>query len=179
MSLLLLLCALVGFSANSLLTRGALGGGHLDPMAFMMIRLASGAVMLAALVSWHGGHRWRRGSWGMALALGTYAVAFTLAYTRIAAGAGALLLFGAVHLTMFGAGLWRGERPSVRQWIGTALAAGGLTVLTAPGWQSPDPIGAMLMLTAGTAWGLYSLAGRQRADPLATTADNFARATVV
>ncbi len=179
MSLLLLLCALAGFSANSLLTRGALGGGHLDAMAFMAIRLLSGAAVLTLIVRWRSGGAGRRGSWGMAVALAVYALAFTLAYTRIAAGPGALLLFGAVHLTMFGSGLWRGERPTARQWIGTVLAAAGLVVLTAPGWQAPDGIGALLMLTAGVAWGLYSLAGRTRADPLATTADNFARAAVM
>ena len=42
----LLVFALAGFAANSLLTRGALGGGHLDPLGFMLIRLWSGALVL-------------------------------------------------------------------------------------------------------------------------------------
>jgi drug/metabolite transporter (DMT)-like permease len=169
--------ALLGFAANSLLTRAALGGGHLDAMTFMGVRLVSGAVVLAALVWFRTTPRAGRGSWVMAAALAGYAVAFTFAYTRIAAGAGALLLFASVHLTMFVAGLVRGERPSSRGFGGTALAVVGLLVLTMPGLQAPDLVGALLMVAAGACWGLYSLAGRRSTDPLATTADNFARAT--
>lgn len=175
----LVVMALAGFAANSLLTRAALGGGHLDPMAFMMVRLASGAAMLAGLVRLRSVARAGRGSWLMALMLAGYAVAFTMAYTRIAAGAGALLLFASVHLTMFGAGLVRGERPSGRGLIGTALAIVGLLVLTMPGLQAPDVAGAVLMILAGLCWGVYSLAGKRSADPLATTSDNFLRATLI
>jgi len=177
---LLLLClALVGFAANSLLTRGALQGGHLDPMTFMVVRLVSGAVMLTLLVRLRTATRTGRGSWAMAAALAGYAVAFTLAYTHIPAGAGALLLFAAVHLTMFSSGLLRREWPAARGLVGTLLAATGLIVLTAPGLEAPSLTGAVLMITAGACWGLYSLAGRRSTDPLATTADNFVRATVV
>jgi len=179
-TLLLLLClALVGFAANSLLTRGALHGGHMDPMTFMVVRLVSGAAMLALLVRLRHTPRTGRGSWLMAAALAGYALAFTLAYTRIAAGAGALLLFAAVHLTMFASGITRGERPSAHALLGTAVAVVGLLVLTMPGWQAPDVVGAVLMVTAGACWGVYSLAGRGGTDPLATTADNFVRATVL
>jgi drug/metabolite transporter (DMT)-like permease len=115
----------------------------------------------------------------MALMLAGYAAAFTMAYTRINAGAGALLLFASVHLTMFGAGLVRGERPSSRGLMGTALAVVGLLVLTMPGLQAPDLAGALLMIVAGTCWGVYSLEGKRSADPLATTSDNFWRATLI
>ncbi len=175
----LITLALLGFAANSLLTRGALGGGYLDPMTFMVVRLASGTIMLALMVRFRTATRSGRGSWLMAVALAGYAVAFTLAYTRIAAGAGALLLFASVHLTMFAAGLTRGERPSPRGLIGTALAVLGLVVLTMPGLAAPDLRGALMMIAAGACWGVYSLAGRRSADPLATTADNFLRATAL
>ncbi len=175
----LITLALLGFAANSLLTRGALGGGLLDPMTFMVVRLVSGTIVLALLVRFRPTGRRGRGSWLMAAALAGYAVAFTLAYTRIAAGAGALLLFAAVHLTMVTAGLARGERPSTRGLIGTALAVVGLVVLTMPGLSAPDPAGALLMLAAGACWGAYSLAGRRSTDPLSTTADNFLRATAM
>lgn len=171
--------ALAGFAANSLLTRGALGGGHLDPMTFMIVRLVSGAIVLGVLVWLRSAVRTGGGSWLMAAALAGYALAFTLAYTRIAAGAGALLLFAAVHLTMFVSGMVRGERPSARALAGTAVAVVGLLVLTMPGWQAPDLVGALLMVAAGACWGVYSLAGRGGTDPLATTADNFVRATVL
>ncbi len=171
--------ALAGFAANSLLTRAALGGGHLDPMSFMTVRLLSGAVVLTALVSFRTAPRTGSGSWLMALMLAGYAVTFTLAYTRIAAGAGALLLFAAVHLTMFAAGLIAGERPSTRGLAGTLLAILGLVVLTMPGLAAPNLRGALLMVVAGICWGVYSLEGRRSTDPLATTADNFRRALLV
>lgn len=175
----LITLALLGFAANSLLTRGALGGGFLDPLTFMVVRLTSGAAVLLLLVRFRTTPRSGRGSWPMAVALAGYAVAFTLAYARIAAGAGALLLFAAVHLTMFTAGLARGERPSARGLFGTAMAVVGLLVLTMPGLAAPDPGGAVLMIVAGVCWGVYSLAGRRSADPLSTTADNFLRATLL
>lgn len=171
--------ALAGFAANSLLTRAALGGGQLDPITFMVVRLLSGAIVLTAIVSFRTATRSGRGSWLMALMLAGYAVTFTLAYTRIPAGAGALLLFAAVHLTMFVAGLMRGERPSPRGLAGTALAVAGLVVLTMPGFEAPDLRGAALMVAAGACWGVYSLEGRRSTDPLATTADNFRRALLV
>ena len=57
-----------------------------------------------------------------ALALAGYAVAFTLAYTRIGAGIGALLLFGAVQVTMIATGLLRGERPLGRDWLSAGVS---------------------------------------------------------
>lgn len=175
----LTLAALTGFAANSLLTRGAVEGGHLDPMTFMVIRLLSGTLMLTVLVRLRRTPAVGRGSWRMAAALAGYAVAFTLAYESLTAGAGALLLFAAVHLTMFGTGLARGERPAAPGLVGTALAAAGLLTLTMPGVGTPAVTGVLLMLVAGACWALYSLDGRRAADPLATTTDNFLRATVI
>ncbi len=175
----LLVFALAGFAANSLLTRGALGGGHLDPLGFMLIRLWSGALVLNLLVRLRATPRVGAGTWSMSAALAAYALAFTLAYTRIPAGAGALLLFAAVHLTMVAAGVMRGERPHAFGIVGNVLAFAGLVTLTAPGLDAPDPMGAALMVVAGAAWGVYSLKGRGSRDPLTTTADNFLRAAAL
>src|SRR5205823_1466549 len=120
-----------------------------------------------------------RGSWTSALYLAGYAVLFTLAYTRIGAGVGALVLFGSVQVTMIGTGLARGERPARIDWLGLALAVAGLLVFTLPGATAPDPIGTGLMVLAGACWGAYSLAGRASRDPLGATAGNFVRATAV
>jgi len=112
--LLLTAAALTGFAANSLLTRAAISGSHLDPWMFLLVRMATGAVTLWLLVQARGRRspatQTARGSWQMAGWLAGYAVLFTLAYTRIGAGPGALLLFGCVQLTMFAVAMARGER---------------------------------------------------------------------
>jgi drug/metabolite transporter (DMT)-like permease len=173
------LAALVCFAANSLLTRGALGQDLLDAPGFTIIRLATGAAMLAILLRARNGTAAEKGTWTSALALAGYAVAFTIAYTRIGAGVGALLLFGAVQVTMIATGLARGERPLTRDWAGLVLAAGGLGWLTLPGASDTDLTGAALMLIAGASWGAYSIIGRRSRDPLAATAGNFWRAAIL
>jgi len=177
---LLTAAALAGFVANSLLTRAGLGGGLIDAASFTGLRLTSGAVTLLLLVRLRGRGRAivSGGSWSSAATLAGYAIAFTLAYARIGAGTGALILFGAVQITMIGTGLARGERPSRLDWLGLAIALGGLVVLTRPGLAAPDAWGSLLMATAGACWGAYSLAGRRSRDPLGTTTGNFLRATV-
>lgn len=169
-TVLLTAAALVGFAANSLLCRQALGADAIDAVSFTTVRLLAGAATLAVLA------RGRRGgSWPAAAALFAYALCFSLAYRWLAAGTGALLLFGAVQVTMLTAGLRGGERPPARTWLGLLLAIAGLVALVAPGVARPDPAGAALMAAAGLAWGVYSLRGRGGRSPLAANADNFAR----
>ena len=109
------------------------------------------------------------------MALFAYAIGFSLAYLRIPAGTGALLLIAAVQVTMLAGGLLGGERPPPREWAGHGLALVGLVFLTRPGLAQPDPLGAALMMGAGVAWGLYSLLGRGAGNPLALNASHFAR----
>lgn len=168
--------ALVCFAANSLLCRAALGRGLADPGTFTAVRLASGAAALALLLGAARRVRPAGGSWGSALALFVYAAAFSLAYVRIPAGVGALVLFAAVQGTMVAFGLATGTRLGRGQWLGMALATGGLAWLTLPGAGAPDARGSALMALAGLAWGVYSVRGRRATEPLATTADNFLRA---
>ena len=170
---------LICFAGNSLLTRAAIGGHEMDAWMFMLVRLVTGAITLAALVRLRTAPSRGRGSWAMAAELAGYAVFFTLAYVRVATGPGALILFGSVQLTMFAAAFGRGERLSLAHWVGVALALAGFLVLTLPGLSAPDPLGAALMAAAGICWGAYSIAGRGATDPLAVTADNFLRAAVV
>ncbi len=175
--LVLTIFALLCFASNSLLTRAAIGGHHMDAWTFMLVRLLTGAITLAVLVRLRTAPSRGRGSWLMAAELGGYAVFFTLAYTRLAAGPGALLLFGSVQLTMFATAHGRGERLSVAHWTGVLLALAGFLVLTLPGLSAPDPLGAVLMAGAGMCWAAYTVAGRGSTDPLAVTADNFLRAS--
>ena len=164
-------CALIGFAANSLLCRLALAPGLIDAASFTSIRICAGAATLMLLA--RGGLS--GGSWGSALALFAYAILFSVAYQRIGAATGALVLFGAVQVTMVGAGLRAGERPRAVEWSGLAIAVLGLVALSAPGLASPDLTGSVAMIMAGIAWGVYSLRGRRAGDPLATTAGNFVR----
>ncbi|CAO3404670.1 DMT family transporter [Azospirillum palustre] len=173
---LLTLLAMLAFAANSILCRLALTQTATDPAGFTLVRIASGAASLWLIARATGHAKAGAGSWRGAAALLAYAAAFSFAYLTMTAGTGALLLFGAVQATMILVGLYRGERLVPLQWGGLALALGGLALLLAPGLSAPDPLGALLMVVAGAAWGIYSLLGRASRDPIATTAGNFLRA---
>ena len=168
---------MIAFASNSILCRLALGAASIDPIGFTAIRLGSGALTLLAVARLAGRRRTadNRGSWGSGLALFVYAIAFSLAYVRIGAGIGALILFGAVQLTMIARGLARGERPGLLAWVGLAIATSGLVYLVSPGLTAPEPVGSALMALAGIAWGIYSLRGRGASDPVVSTTDNFLR----
>jgi drug/metabolite transporter (DMT)-like permease len=174
---ILTVLALTAFAGNSLLCRAALAHTHIDAASFTTVRLLSGAVMLWALVMIRGGVRPGGGNWLSAIALFAYAAGFSFSYVHLTAAAGALILFGAVQTTMIGYGIWSGERMRLLQVAGLMLACGGLVGLLLPGLSSPPLMGALLMLGAGAAWGIYSLRGKGAGDPLQITAGNFTRAT--
>jgi drug/metabolite transporter (DMT)-like permease len=168
--------AMLAFAANSILCRLALAQGLVDPASFTLVRIASGAFALWLILALKRQVRSVHGSWAGALALFVYASAFSFAYTALPAGTGALLLFGAVQVTMVATALVRGERLTLPQWFGFALALTGLAALLSPGAAAPPITGAGLMIASGAAWGAYSLLGRGAVDPLALTAGNFMRA---
>ncbi len=168
---------MIAFAANSVLNRLALTGGDIGPAEFAAIRVAAGAAMLLALVLVRGGRLPAAGWRSRLIGAGTlalYMVGFSFAYLSLDAGLGALILFGGVQVTMFAGGLWAGERPTIRRWLGAGVALAGLVWLMWPGGEvAPDPLGAGLMAAAAVGWGVYSLAGRGSAKPLASTAANF------
>jgi drug/metabolite transporter (DMT)-like permease len=168
--------AMLAFAANSLLCRLALQQDRIDPAGFGAVRLLAGALVLACIVRMGRRPQGEDGGWRSAVLLFAYVALFSFAYVSLAAGTGALVLFGAVQLTMLGTGLWRGERFAASGWLGLALALAGLAVLLRPGAAAPSPGGTVLMAGAGVAWGAYSLRGRGTADPLAATAASFIRA---
>jgi drug/metabolite transporter (DMT)-like permease len=194
---LLAAVAMLAFAANSLLCRlalgpgtigagtigaGTIGVGAIDAASFASLRMVSGAVMLVAIVALRGRKagggpgNWFWGNWRSAAMLFLYMACFSFAYLSLGAGTGALILFGAVQLTMFAVARRGGERFSQLSWIGLAVAVLGLIYLVSPGLHAPDPLGALLMTVAGLAWGFYSLLGRRATDPLAATARNFVSA---
>jgi drug/metabolite transporter (DMT)-like permease len=166
--------AMVAFAANSVLCRLALGAHLIDAASFATVRVVAGAAVLAALMAprWRGRTR-APADWRMVIMLFGYMVFFSFAYITLSTGTGALILFGAVQLTMFGVALRSGERFSATSWVGLMMAFAGLIYLVSPGVTAPDPVGAVLMAVAGIAWGFYSLLGRSVADPLEATANNF------
>lgn len=172
---LLTTLAMLAFAGNSLLCRLALRDTGIDAASFTAIRLASGALILAALLMLRGKRPTTGGSWPMAAMLFAYAVGFSFAYRDLSAATGALLLFGAVQLTMTGYGLWTGERIRGLRLVGLLLALAGLVWLLLPGLAAPPILAATLMLGAGAAWGVYSLLGKGAGDPIAATGGNFLR----
>ncbi|MBF2036462.1 MAG: DMT family transporter [Leptolyngbyaceae cyanobacterium T60_A2020_046] len=168
--------AMIAFAGNSLLSRAALGHTHIDAASFTTVRLLAGALMLWLVVRLRSSPPVNQGSWLSALALFVYAVGFSFAYLSLATATGALLLFGAVQMTMISYGLGQGERLQKRQIVGLMLSLSGLIGLLLPGLSAPPLAGALLMVTAGVAWGIYSLRGRGVGNPIQVSAGNFLRA---
>jgi drug/metabolite transporter (DMT)-like permease len=167
--------AMIAFAGNSLLCRLALTTTRIDAASFTSLRLISGALMLWLLVQSRDVQYSDKGNWWSALALFAYAAGFSFAYISLPAATGALLLFGSVQATMISFGLWQGERLQRLQLLGLVLALLGLTGLLLPGVSAPPLAGSILMLTAGIAWGVYSLRGKGSGNPVAVSAGNFLR----
>ena len=172
----LTLLAMIAFASNSLLCRAALKHTSIDAATFTFVRIFSGAAVLWVLIKMRKVTSKESGNWWSGLALFVYAAAFSFAYVDLAAGTGALLLFGAVQATMILWGFGKGERLDAIQIVGLLLAAAGLVVLLFPGLAAPPIGGSILMLAAGLAWGIYSLRGKSSRDAIAATAGNFLRA---
>ena len=172
-TLILTAAAMVAFAANSVLCRLALGAGLIDAASFATVRTVSGAVMLGVILLLRRKPVTAKPDWRSVLTLYLYMVFFAFAYLSLSAGTGALILFGAVQLTMFTVALRSGEHFSTISWAGLILAIAGLVYLVSPGLAAPDPLGAALMTVAGISWGVYSLVGRSAADPTEATAHNF------
>lgn len=179
----LFIISLLAFAGNSIIARYALLDNTIDPASFIWLRIVSGAIALWLLLSFlrrnvpHAESHVVKGSWWGALTLSIYAIAFSYAYVVLETGFGALVLFAAVQLSMFGMNLAQGARVKQREWFGSAIALIGLGYLVAPSLQLPESwMSVLLMMTAGSAWGMYSLHGRGSATPLIDTTHNFTRA---
>jgi drug/metabolite transporter (DMT)-like permease len=166
----------VGFAANSLLARIAIGSADVDAATYTAVRLASGAALLMALSR---GPAWGSSTWVGGAALAVYAAAFSWSYVRIGAALGALVLFPTVKLALLAWGRTRGERPAAREVAGALLALAGLVLLTLPRANRAEPLGVGLMAAAGLAWAVYTVAGVRASGAVAATTSNFVRATIL
>ena len=175
--MLLKICiAMLAFAANSVLCRLALAEQQIDPMSFSLIRVCSGAAVLLlfyifsvqkAKIQWNIKN-------GFSLAL--YIVAFSMAYLHIDAGVGALLLFGTVQLSMVGYGLCHGEKINIQRGAGLGIAILGIFILLLPGATAPNLVYVAIMVLSGIGWAMYSIAGKNMQNPLASTLANFVMA---
>jgi len=167
--------ALIAFAFNSILCRMALRGGEADAAGFTLVRLVSGALTLIVISYFFGKEKnfKGRGNWLSAFFLFAYAICFSFAYLGLTAGTGALILFGAVQLTMITFAIIRGERPNALEWIGLSAAVAGLVYLVLPGLSAPPLASSALMAAAGASWGFYTLQGKGSSSPLADTTGNF------
>ena len=151
--------ALLAFAGNSVLCRIALGEGKIDAAGFTSIRLLAGAITLLFLISSKQSGTFRQvikpqiRQFKGAVLLFVYAIAFSYAYLQLDTGTGALILFGAVQLTLLFSSFVAGKRPSWLEWIGVILSFSGLVYLLLPAWGTPSLLGFVLMFISGLAWG--------------------------
>jgi drug/metabolite transporter (DMT)-like permease len=170
--------AMLAFAANSVLARLAFATANAEPLSYTGVRIASGAIVLAALLMLRrqpGTRLAFGGSWRAAAALFGYALAFSVAYILLGAGTGALILFASVQVGILGWAVLKGDRPSILEWLGLAVAIAGFVYLVSPGLVAPHPLGTLLMVGSGLCWAAYTLLGRGSQSPLTDTAGNFVR----
>jgi len=186
-TLLLTSLALIAFAANSVLCRLALGEGAIDAAGFTIVRMVSAVLVLFILVTLTVNERERdngkkpslsKGSWTASIMLFGYAVAFSFAYQSLDTGTGALILFGAVQITMLLVSVVTGSRLRLLEWLGIAAAFCGFVYLVLPQVSTPSLTGFILMTLSGVAWGFYSVIGRNSKNPLMDTHYNFLRCLV-
>jgi drug/metabolite transporter (DMT)-like permease len=175
--------AMLAFAANSLLAREALGTVSIEAAGYTAVRIVSGALVLYGLmrrgqIQSASVDRALPGDWWAAAALFVYAIAFSAAYLSLGAATGALILFSSVQASMLAFGLFKGDRPSLQEVIGFAIAFAAFVYLILPGVGRPDLVGSLLMIASGMAWAVYTLRGRGSRDPIGETAGNFVRASV-
>jgi drug/metabolite transporter (DMT)-like permease len=173
---------MTAFAFNSILNRLALSPGDTGPASYAAVRLFSGAVLLALLVTLRT-QAWPKitsHSFWSAGTLTLYAIAFSNAYITLPTGAGALILFGGVQVIAFSITLMRGQKIGLFSWLGASLAFGGLCYLLWPDQASDiDPFGSALMVLSALGWTLYTMAGARSSDPLGATTLAFVLAAPV
>lgn len=179
---LLTAIAMLAFAANSLLCRLALAAGLIDAGSFTLIRLLSGAVTLIVIMLLRG--NWRsqipttRFSVFAGVALFGYAALFSFAYVKLAAGTGALLLFGAVQLTLLALYWWQGQRFKLLELIGIAVSLLGFAWLMLPSATRPDVWSALLMVLSGICWAGFTALGKQAPTPSSGITWGFITASI-
>jgi drug/metabolite transporter (DMT)-like permease len=172
--------ALCAFAGNSILCRLVLGEHLLDAAGFTVIRLLSGIAILLLIIKVPDDKEdsekiLSKGSWLAALWLFFYAVTFSFGYSSLDTGTGALVLFGAVQITMLMVSVFSGKKLHYSEWLGMGIAFSGFIYLMQPSLTLPSFSGFVLMIIAGISWALYTIKGKTTKNPLKDTAYNFLR----
>lgn len=178
MSLIYVILALICFAFNSIICRLVLSNGSINPIEFTTIRLLSGVLILILVTrtrkvrkqDYHLRHIFSAGT------LFLYMISFSFAYVNLNASTGALLLFGAVQVTMIIAGFIQGMKIKLIEIVGLLIALLGFVFLFIQGWETPTLKGGILMIIAGVSWGIYSIIGGKESNPILATKRNFSYA---
>lgn len=180
---LLTAVVMLAFAANSLLCRLALAEGYSNAGSFTLIRLVSGAVILVFFLLATGSWRTDKPTNGFKVLAGFtlfgYAVLFSYAYLNMTAGTGALLLFGAVQLTLFTLHWRQGEQFKTLEIIGITVSILGFVWLMWPSATRPDIWSAILMVTSGVCWAFFTAIGKRAPTPSSGIAWGFVTASVI
>ncbi|MFT5757899.1 MAG: drug/metabolite transporter (DMT)-like permease [Alteromonadaceae bacterium] len=174
------LLALCAFAGNSILCRLVLGEHLLDAAGFTVIRLLSGIVTLLLIIKVFNGRQATeeaaaKGSWLASFWLFLYALTFSFGYLSLDTGTGALVLFGAVQITMIMLSVFSGKKLHYSEWLGIGIAFSGVIYLMLPSLTLPSLSGFMLMIVAGISWAFYTIKGKTTKSPVNDTAYNFLR----
>lgn len=177
---ILLVVSVLSFTANPLLARLAIVTREMDALGYTGVRLASGALMLLAIIlvqRRRAGAAPLRigGTWAGAASLFGYAITYSAGFIVIGAAVGSVILFASVQLGILAWAIIKGDRPGPLEWAGLALAFASLCYLVSPGLVAPDPLGSALMIVSGLSWAAYTLIGRGSRAPVDDTAGNFIR----
>ncbi|MFT6113597.1 MAG: drug/metabolite transporter (DMT)-like permease [Oleispira sp.] len=172
--------ALLAFAANSLLCRMALVDNAIEPLPFTLIRIISGALLLALLIRPNRNEikhmvdvSRNKTSWLSAISLSVYAFAFSWAYVGMDTGMGALILFATIQIVLNIVAQCLGAKNNVLTLLGIIIAFTGLVVLLLPGQSAPDLSQAVIMMVAGLGWAGFVFSGRNSQQPLKEVAIAF------
>jgi drug/metabolite transporter (DMT)-like permease len=175
--------AMLAFAANSLFCRIALAEGLIDAGSFTLIRLLSGTITLVFILLVRGNWRSQRPTTKFSifagLALFGYAALFSFAYINLATGTGALLLFGAVQLTLLAIYWGQGQQFKQLELIGIVISLFGFAWLMLPSATRPDTWSAVLMVVSGFCWAGFTALGKQAPTPSSGITWGFISASVV
>ncbi|OBT13492.1 hypothetical protein A9264_07015 [Vibrio sp. UCD-FRSSP16_10] len=181
--LLLTTLAMMAFAANSLFSRLALVDGAVSAQVFTLVRILSGAITLSLILLLTSGVKGFRKQWRLGIYSGvclfSYALLFSVAYTQLTTGTGALILFGAVQFSLLGAHLLQGQRIRGIEMLGIALSFIGFIYLVNPSSNQFDFWPIICMLIAGLSWAGFTLLGKRSDGALGATTKGFIIASVL